>query len=180
MHIDEFDALPAADAAALAGVWAAIPAWVDAIVAGRPFASTDALAGRADELAREWTATDLDAALAHHPRIGQRPRGDGAEADASRREQAAMSTASAGTAAELAEANAAYEARFGRVFLIRAAGRSPEEMLAEARRRLGNDDVTETAEALDQLRQIALLRLRGALADGHGPAALQTPGGDSR
>jgi OHCU decarboxylase len=163
VHIDEFDALPAADAAAQVAVWAAIPGWVDAIVAARPFASTDSLAEHADTLARDWTAVDLDAALAHHPRIGQRPTGDGAEAAASRREQIAMSTASAGTAADLAAANAAYEERFGRVFLIRAAGRSPEEMLAEARRRLGNDDDTETAEALDQLRQIALLRLRGAV-----------------
>ena len=38
-------------------------------------------------------------------------------------------------------------------------------MLAEVRRRLGNDDATEAAEARDQLRQIALLRLRSSLED---------------
>ena len=63
----------------------------------------------------------------------------------------------------MAQANAAYEERFGRVFLIRAAGRSPEEMLAEARRRLANDKDSEVIEALEQLRQIAILRLRQSL-----------------
>ena len=115
--------------------------------------------------ARGWTDADLDAALAHHPRIGQKPAGSGAEAVASTREQAAMATASASTTDAMAQANADYETRFGRVFLIRAAGRSAEEMLAEVRRRLGNDDAAEAAEARDQLRQIALLRLRSSLED---------------
>ena len=65
---------------------------------------------------------------------------------------------------ELREANAAYEARFDRVFLIRAAGRSAEEILAECRRRTGSDPETERAEVADQLGQIALLRLEGALS----------------
>lgn len=165
MHLDEFNRADPADAAAIAAVWAAIPAWVDHVVAARPYSSIDDAAGVADEAARLWRAPDLDAALAHHPRIGQRPAGQGAEAAASRREQAAMSSASDDIAAAMTGANAAYEQRFGRVFLIRAAGRSPEEMLAEARRRLGNDDESEIAEALDQLRQIALLRLRSTLED---------------
>lgn len=74
-----------------------------------------------------------------------------------------MGGASTELAAAMAEANAAYEERFGRVFLIRAAGRTPEEMLAEARRRLANDKASEDAEALEQLTQIAILRLRQSL-----------------
>ena len=38
-------------------------------------------------------------------------------------------------------------------------------MLAELRRRLENDDETEVSEALDQLAQIALLRLRATVTD---------------
>lgn len=159
-----FNVLEPDAAAEVVAVWAAIPGWVDAVVTGRPYDTVDALAARADTLARAWTPADLDAALAHHPRIGQRPSGTGAEAAASTREQASMSTASDGTTEAIAAGNAAYEERFGRVFLIRAAGRSPEEMLAELTRRLGNDDEAETAEALDQLRQIALLRLEGTIA----------------
>ena len=127
-------------AASVVSVWAAIPAWVDAVVAARPYASVDALTAHAAALADAWTSDDLDAALAHHPRIGQRPIGAGAEAAASRREQASMTDAAAESPRAIAAGNAAYEERFGRVFLIRAAGRPPEQILAELRRRLANDD----------------------------------------
>lgn len=163
MKLEEFNCAPSGEAAATAQVWAAIPAWVDAIVAGRPYADVEQAAETARNAAAQWNTTDLEAALAHHPRIGQRPSGAGAEADASRREQASMANASNDIATAIAAANEAYEARFGRVFLIRAAGRSPQEMLAEARRRLANDDDTELAETLEQLSQIALLRLRQTL-----------------
>lgn len=166
MRIDEFDHADAEAAASVVGVWAAIPAWVDAVVAGRPYASVDALTARVAALSDRWTAADLDAALAQHPRIGQHPSGPGAEAAASRREQASMTDAGAAVTAAIAAGNLAYEERFGRVFLIRATGRPPEEILAELERRLGNDDETETAEALSQLAEIAILRLRVSVTDG--------------
>ena len=143
-------------------MWAAIPAWVDAVVGGRPYRDVDELAAAAASAARDWTRADLDAALAHHPRIGARVTGEDAGAAASRREQASMTDAAADVAAAIAAGNAVYEARFGRVFLIRAAGRSPDEMLAELERRLANDDETEAREAAGQLAEIALLRLRAA------------------
>ena len=62
-------------------------------------------------------------------------------------------------AAELAAGNVAYEQRFDRVFLIRAAGRSADEILAELERRLENDDAAERDETVRQLREIAVLRL---------------------
>ena len=65
----------------------------------------------------------------------------------------------------LAEGNAAYEERFDRVFIIRAAGRAAPEILGELRRRLGNDDQTERIETVRQLREIALLRLRAAVGE---------------
>jgi 2-oxo-4-hydroxy-4-carboxy-5-ureidoimidazoline decarboxylase len=64
-------------------------------------------------------------------------------------------------AQRLAAGNVAYEERFGHVFLIRAAGRSGAEILAELERRLANDAAAERAETVDNLRQIALLRLEG-------------------
>ncbi len=161
----EFNALDAAAAAETVGVWAAIPAWTDAVVAGRPYASVDELAQAARAAAERWTGDDLDAALAHHPRIGARVAGAGVEAAASRREQSSMTDADADVADAIAAGNAAYEERFGRVFLIRAAGRSPAEMLAELHRRLENDDDAETSEALGQLAQIALLRLEATVTD---------------
>jgi 2-oxo-4-hydroxy-4-carboxy-5-ureidoimidazoline decarboxylase len=46
------------------------------------------------------------------------------------------------------------------VFLIRAAGRSPQEMLAELRRRLANDAAAERTEVTEQLAQITGLRVK--------------------
>ena len=99
-------------------------------------------------------------ALAHHPRIGERARGTSTEAALSRTEQPHLD---AEIAEQLAAANEAYEARFGRVFLIRAAGRSAPEILAELQRRLTLSPDDEEAVAIDQLREIAKLRLVGAV-----------------
>ncbi|WP_402464467.1 2-oxo-4-hydroxy-4-carboxy-5-ureidoimidazoline decarboxylase [Isoptericola aurantiacus] len=165
MHIDHFDTLDPPSARSVVTVWAAVPTWVDALVAGRPYRSTSVLTERAAQLAARWGRAELDAALAHHPRIGDRPTGTGPEAAASRREQASMAAADDAVAARIAAGNRTYEERFGRVFLVRAAGRSPVEMLAELERRLGHDEDTETAEACEQLAQIALLRLRDTVTD---------------
>lgn len=165
MHLHDFHALDDADATATARVWADIPGWVDAIVAGRPYASVEALASYAGDLASAWSPDDLEAALHAHPRIGAKVSGEGAEAAASRREQGSMASADDDDVAAIAAGNAAYEERFGRVFLIRAAGRTPGEMRAELERRLDNDPATETIEATRQLAEIALLRLRTTFAD---------------
>ena len=74
-----------------------------------------------------------------------------------------MDDADAAVRAALLEGNRAYEERFDHVFLIRAAGRSPGEMLAELRRRLANDAETERAEVIEQLAQITALRLEELL-----------------
>ena len=65
----------------------------------------------------------------------------------------------------LREGNARYEARFGRVFLIRAKGRSGEEMLQALTRRLQHTADEEVAEALAQLREITMLRLEGVIGE---------------
>jgi 2-oxo-4-hydroxy-4-carboxy-5-ureidoimidazoline decarboxylase len=135
----------------------AVPRWADDVLAGQPYADREALLDAADRAAVELTDEELDQALSGHPRIGER---GGAQ---SQREQSGVDPSAGDTAARLAEGNAAYEQRFGRVFLIRAAGRGAEEILAELDRRLQNDDITERAETVDNLRQIALLRLEQQL-----------------
>jgi 2-oxo-4-hydroxy-4-carboxy-5-ureidoimidazoline decarboxylase len=146
--------------------------WVSRIVAGRPYADRAALLDTAETACRELDEADLDEALAAHPRIGDRAGGTSTEARWSRSEQASVSGSDDGTRAQLHEANLAYEHRFGRVFLIRAAGRTPAEMLAEARRRLDNDDAAERREVAVQLGQIARLRVERRLvaAGGSGTA----------
>ena len=133
-----------------------VPRWADDVLAGQPYDDRDALIAAADAAARELTDEELDQALSGHPRIGER---GGAQ---SRREQSGVDPTAGDTAARLKAGNAAYEQRFGRVFLIRAAGRDAEEILSQLERRLQNDDATERAETVDNLRQIALLRLQAA------------------
>ena len=138
----------------------AVPRWVDDIVARAPYDTVDALVGAAIAAATPLSAEEIDQALAHHPRIGERPAGDGAAQRFSRREQQASDADDAQLAAAIAAGNAAYEDRFGRVFLIRAAGRSRSEVLAELTRRVELSETAELAEVAEQLRQIAALRLR--------------------
>lgn len=139
------------------------PEWVEAVLAARPFATPAAALQAGDEAASALPPEQVLRALHAHPRIGERPTGAGASAAASRREQAGVAADDA-TARALAAGNTAYEERFGHVFLVRAAGRSAEDVLAALRQRLDNDPATEVAVAGDQLREIALLRLRALLA----------------
>jgi len=162
--LDDFNDEPADRAVQTLRACNAAPRFAAELVAGRPYPDADTLVGRAEEVARALPWDEVSVALAAHPRIGDRVDGSSTEAVASRREQSSMTDADAGTRAALVDGNRAYEERFGHVFLIRAAGRSPEEMLAELRRRLDNDDEAERAEATEQLAQISALRVRGLVS----------------
>lgn len=142
----------------------AAPGWVAAVLAGRPYADRAAVLDAGERAARALDWGQVRQALDAHPRIGERAAGESAEARWSRREQAAVGTSDAGTRDALLRGNAAYERRFGHVFLIRAAGRSPQEMVAELERRLRHDDADERAETTEQLAQITRLRLETLLA----------------
>jgi 2-oxo-4-hydroxy-4-carboxy-5-ureidoimidazoline decarboxylase len=160
----EFNDLSADEAAEVVRPWAGVPRWVETVVAGRPYGSVDELAAAARAAADEWSTAEVDAALARHPRIGERPTGEGTEATMSRAEQGAIRGQDDDVAAALARGNVAYEERFGRVFLIRAAGRSAAEILDQLTSRLENDPEAETAVVAGQLREIALLRLEGTFS----------------
>jgi 2-oxo-4-hydroxy-4-carboxy-5-ureidoimidazoline decarboxylase len=172
--LSRFNALPPDDAAAELAACCASRRWVGALSLSRPFTSVDALYSAAAEhlAALDWP--DVREALAAHPRIGERAAGTGREAAWSRAEQSGAQDATARTAADLAAANAVYEAKFGYVFLIRAAGRSAEQMLTVALDRLDHDELTEQAVVRDELGQIVRLRLDkllAGLAEGTGPSS---------
>jgi 2-oxo-4-hydroxy-4-carboxy-5-ureidoimidazoline decarboxylase len=152
-----FDDLSEDDARALLLRCLSAPGWAEQVVSMRPFGSAGHLLAAADRAARDLSADDLEAALAGHPRIGERAAA-GHNAAASAREQSGVQDRDA---ERLVEGNRAYEERFGHVFLIRAAGRSGPEILDELERRLRNPPEVEREETVDNLRQIALLRLEG-------------------
>lgn len=161
----QFNRLSHDEAVALLAPCVAIPAWSDTLVSLRPFACREALLQVAREAMADWGENDLNAALSAHPRIGEKPTGSQAHATMSRQEQSAMDSDNEKLAQALREGNARYEARFGRVFLIRAKGRSGEEMLQALTRRLQHTADEEVAEALAQLREITMLRLEGAIGE---------------
>jgi 2-oxo-4-hydroxy-4-carboxy-5-ureidoimidazoline decarboxylase len=133
--------------------------WVADVRSGAPYDDLDALLEAAAVAATPLLPAEIDEALGHHPRIGERAQGDSAAAEHSRREQASADADDPTLSARLAAGNAAYEERFGRIFLIRAIGRSRHEILAELERRLTLDDHEELVTVGEQLREIALLRL---------------------
>ncbi|MGF6822950.1 2-oxo-4-hydroxy-4-carboxy-5-ureidoimidazoline decarboxylase [Microbacterium sp. ZKA21] len=160
MLLEEFNSSTREAALGVAKPALDIPRWYEAIIAGRPYASVDALTEAAMRVAAPLTEAELDAALAHHPRIGERAHGDSAEAAHARSEQAGVH---ASAAEALAEGNRAYEAKFDRVYLVRAAGRSADDILALLQERLGNTPEQELVVIDQQLREIAALRLSGAI-----------------
>ncbi|MBM7414982.1 MULTISPECIES: 2-oxo-4-hydroxy-4-carboxy-5-ureidoimidazoline decarboxylase [Nocardiaceae] len=138
-----------------------IPRWGRALLALRPFADENSLHTAVMSVAAPFTPAEIDGALRHHPRIGDRPVGDDAGAAFARSEQSGVDSSDARVGARLAAGNEEYESRFGRVFLVRAAGRSAADVLAELDRRLGHDESTELREIEEALRQIAAVRLLG-------------------
>lgn len=143
-----------------------ISRWVEDIADARPFTSVDELLGQARQAAHPFTPEEVESALAHHPRIGERPKAQTTEAAMSRSEQSGVDPSDDGTAAALAEGNRAYEEKFGRVFLIRAAGRSAQEILGSLQVRLTHTPEEEDEVVAGQLREIALLRLSGVISEG--------------
>lgn len=156
--MDEFNAAPADQLRPQLLACADVPTWADTLLASRPYADRGELEMLADNAARAFTEADVARALAAHPRIGERAEGSGTEAAWSRSEQSSV-VRDPDVDRALAEGNRAYEARFGRVFLICATGLTGPEVLAALRDRLEHDDMTEQAVVADELRKIALLRL---------------------
>jgi 2-oxo-4-hydroxy-4-carboxy-5-ureidoimidazoline decarboxylase len=163
MHLEQFNAASRAEAADALRPCLDIQRWIDDVADARPYPDLEALleAGRA--AAEPFTPAEIDAALAHHPRIGERAKGNSTEARLSQAEQAGLGEADAAVAEALAEGNRAYEEKFAQVFLIRAAGRSREEILAALNTRLGHTPAEEQAIIGEQLREIAVLRLEGLM-----------------
>lgn len=151
-----FDGLSAAAAEVLLRPACASDAWIEAMEAGRPYGTLDALVSRSRAVLTKLAWTDLEQALDGHPRIGERSMAAGREASWSRDEQSGTADTDADV---LREGNAAYEQRFGHVFLICATGRTSAEMLAALRARLGNDEAAEREVVRTELTAIVALRL---------------------
>ncbi|MGW4532626.1 2-oxo-4-hydroxy-4-carboxy-5-ureidoimidazoline decarboxylase [Nocardia sp. NPDC004340] len=142
--------------------------WARKMVANRPYADESSLIAAAVAGVTELSWADVQEALDAHPRIGEREAArhqSEREARWSADEQSGASEADARVLAELAAGNLAYEEHFGHVFLIRAAGRSAAEMLAELRHRLGNPAAEEHRVVRHELADITGRRVRKLLEE---------------
>ena len=154
--------LPALEAAAEISSCCGSTAWADALAARRPLRQEE-LIPTSDEIWNGLTAQDWMEAFSKHPRIGQGEApnvASGKSAAWSVQEQQSVRDAGEAVQSALARANQTYEERFGRIFIVCATGKSPEEMLDILESRLKNDDATELRVAAEEQRKITNLRLK--------------------
>ncbi|RJT46127.1 2-oxo-4-hydroxy-4-carboxy-5-ureidoimidazoline decarboxylase [Rahnella woolbedingensis] len=160
MTPEEFNALSEFEAVALLRPLVNIPAWAKTVSDMRPYTCVEEVLQSAGSACENWQPQDITQALSAHPRIGERASGASQEAQLSRGEQATLNISQQTVIDALHEGNLRYEQRFGRVFLIRAKGRSSEEILENLQRRLKNSPDAEYQETAQQLKEITLLRLK--------------------
>jgi OHCU decarboxylase len=127
--------------------------WAESMSAGWPYETDGELLAASERAFDELTAEDWREAFSGHARIGEPRDGIGAG------EQAGVASAEASVIEALRAGNAAYEARFGHIFLIKASGLTAAEMLAALQERLDNDAEDEWRHATEQQREITRLRL---------------------
>jgi OHCU decarboxylase len=135
--------------------------WAEAMVGLRAYSSVESLSLTADEVWSTMEEPDRMEAYAAHPRIGDRsaPSASSVSAAWSQQEQSSMRGAAQQVLTDLAEGNRQYEERFGFTYIVCAAGKSAEQMLAILKRRLTNEREAELREAAEQQRQIMQVRL---------------------
>ena len=155
MTLAWFNAAPEEEAAAAMLACCASRRFAAAMAAGRPYPSRAAALAAVEAVFESLTWPDVAEALDAHPRIGARASGQSA---------AEQSGVTKDSRAALQAGNAAYEERFGHVFLICATGLSGAQMLAALRQRLENDEESERVAATAELRRITVLRAGKALA----------------
>ncbi len=138
-------------------------AWALALASKRPFTDTASVAEASTTV---WFALQHEAwqeAFDSHPRIGQKHAQSSATEESLRwsaqEQRIALSTDETAKLA-LEEANHRYEQKFGRIFIVCAAGKTSAEILAILEARLQNNDTTELREMVEQQNQITQLRLQ--------------------
>lgn len=143
--LHRFNTAPAPEATAALLIACGSHRWVQRLVAHRPYPDLDALLFAADEAGYDLAPADLAEALAAEVSPGLHH--------------------AAPYAAHLAlsAAHAAYESRFGHVFVMCLDGvgssEQPDQVLAGIRARLGHDSDEERVVTADEMRRLARGRI---------------------
>ena len=164
--LERLNALPAPEAEAELLKCCGSTNWARRMAAQRPFRGVAELLETSDRLWWELGPKDWLEAFSRHPKIGDSAAARAGSAQTQRwssEEQAGVRSASQEVLAALAEANHAYQDRFGYIFIVCATGKTSEEMLALLRIRLQNDPGAELRIAAEEQRKITRLRLENLL-----------------
>lgn len=166
MTVAELNALPAARARDELRRCCGSSRWVEEMERRRPFSDRDAVLASSEAVWAGCGPDDWLEAFSHHPRIGGKDalRAKFASTSAwARGEQAGAASADERTLEALARGNAAYEARFGHLFIVCATGKTAGEMLALLESRLGNEPAAERRLAAAEQAKITKIRLEKLL-----------------
>ena len=167
MTLPDLNALPAPARAEALATCCGATAWVATLNQQFPFASAAALYEAAERTWHNLTEADWREAFAHHPKIGDvnaLKEKFASTATWAAGEQGAVKQASPETLEALAAGNAAYERKFGYIFIVCATGKSAAEMLALLQARLPHDPSQEIHVAMREQAKITRLRLEKLLA----------------
>lgn len=167
MTIDQLNRLSEAAAAETFEQCCGASQWVERMVFSRPFENLAEVLETSDTIWEECDVDDYEEAFSHHPKIGDVE--SLAKKYANTRtwaagEQKGVEGADGEVIRKLAEGNAAYEEKFGFIFIVNATGKSAAEMLALLESRLMNDPRDEILAAADEQNKITKQRLKKLLA----------------
>lgn len=139
--------------------------WADLMIKQFPFADeTDLVNAATDAWYNQCNSIDWLESFTHHPKIGDIKSLTKKFAG---KEQAAVAAASKRTIAALASVNAAYEAKFGFIFIVCATGKSATEMLRLLEDRLSNTIGEELHIAMGEQMKITTLRFQKLITEGN-------------
>lgn len=169
MKLSEFNGLEPTVAKATIEQCCAAPAWIDAMVASRPFDNLGQLLSTA---VKHWLTMDeanVLAAFLAHPKIGDVESLHKKFANTktvAANEQAGTAESTDAVLTALAKGNETYFQKFGFIFIVFATGKTAQEMLTLLEERLPNGRTTELQNAALEQGKITDLRLKKLFSEG--------------
>lgn len=162
-YLDEWNGLSREAAANAVLPCCGSHAWAHGLATRRPLSTLPELLAASDAAWWSLSESDWKQAFDSHPRIGEQ-HAQAAATEASLQwsagEQSSAMLSGDAAKARLAEGNRTYEAKYGRIYIVCATGKSATEMLEILERRMHNTAEDELHEAAEQQRQITHIRLR--------------------
>jgi 2-oxo-4-hydroxy-4-carboxy-5-ureidoimidazoline decarboxylase len=136
--------------------------WAKQMVAARPFSNSSTLLDAATTRWFKLNESDWLEAFLAHPKIGNinslREKYSNT-AHLAANEQSGVQSANADVLNQLVSLNAAYEQKFGFIFIIFASGKTAQEMLDQLKLRIVNSRDIEIKNAAIEQNKITKLRL---------------------